>query len=193
MFSSVTGRKLMAKEVGPSYWKNNMTSTVQFDAALTACVQDQLEDFVVLEIGPHPALKGPAVETLQCQQSKPVNYFNSLFRNRNDLEALLENVGDMIASGIGIEERNINGKENAQGIHCTYEFPAVLKDLPPYQWDHSTPLWYEARSSRNQRFRRLPRHQFLGSRYLEDSPSNPSWRSLLNLDDVPWLAALKVS
>ena len=169
-----------------------MASTVQLDSALTACLKDQPDDFVILEIGPHPALKGPATEISQCRRKTPITYFHSLFRNRNDMEVLLENIGDMTAFGVAIEERKINGREDTQGLHCTYEFPAVLKDLPSYQWDHSTSLWYEARSSRNQRFRRFPRHQSLGSRYLEDSPLNPSWRNLLNLADMPWLAALMV-
>ncbi len=109
------------------------------------------------------------------------------------MEALLGSIGDMIATGVSVDKPKINAKEIVDGIQCRYECAAVLKDLPSYQWDHSTSLWYEARSSRNQRFRRFPRHAMLGSRYLEDSPLNASWRSLLKLEEVPWLAALKVS
>lgn len=192
MYSSVTGQKMTHGETSPRYWRENMTSTVQFCSALSTCFEDQPEDVSIFEIGPHPALKGPATDILRCQGKMNSNYFHSSFRNKHDMEVLLENVGEMIASGITINKQNINRKEVPHGLHCTYETAAVLKDLPSYQWDHSTPLWYEARTSRNQRFRSFPRHPILGSRYLEDSPLNTSWRSLLVLDDVPWLADLKV-
>jgi acyl transferase domain-containing protein len=192
MFSSVTGEKMTHLKNPAGYWKENMTSTVQFCSAFTTCIKEQRNEFLILEVGPHPALKGPAKEILQSEGIMHINYLYSLFRSRNDFEVLLENVGDMIASGVAVVKRNVNAKEVVHGLQCTYEYAPVLQDLPSYQWDHSTPLWYEARTSRNQRFRKFPRHQILGSRYLEDSPLNPSWRSLLRLEEVPWLADLKV-
>lgn len=192
MFSSVTGKELEYIENSPRYWKDNMISTVQFDSALTECLRHQSDDFVIFEAGPHPALRAPAETIMRAQGRKSLRYLYSLSRQKNDMEVLLENVGEMIACGISLERRNINGIEIVNGLQRTYEFAAVLKDLPSYQWNHSA-IWYEARSSRKQRFRQFPRHEILGSRYLEDTALNPSWRSLLVLDDVPWLAALKVS
>lgn len=193
MFSSVTGEKIILNRLSPHYWKDNMISTVHFDSSLTNCIADLPHDIVMVEIGPHPALKGPTREILQSRDRPHISYFNSLFRHKNDMKVLLENVGELIAAGVPVAKRNINGIEIVDGLQCNYNRPAVLKDLPSYQWDHSIPLWYESRTSHNQRFRRFPRHDILGSRYLEDSPMNPSWRSLLNPDDVPWLAILKVS
>jgi acyl transferase domain-containing protein len=192
MYSSVTGQRMRPGQVTPCYWKDNMTSTVQFEAALTECLKNHTGDCLLLEIGPHPALKGPTKEILQFEKNAPAEYFHTLFRQRNDMEALLENVGGMIAAGVPVRRRNVNGKEIVDGLNCTYEYGPVLKNLPTYQWDHSTSIWYEARTSRNQRFRRFPRHELLGSRYLEDSPLNPTWRSLPVLDQIPWLATLKV-
>lgn len=179
--------------MSPSYWKDNMTSTVEFGLALTNFLEEQCEDLEILEIGPHPALKGPIKEILQSEKKTCIKYSHTLFRHKNDMETLLENIGGMIASGASIKKRNINAKELVNGLECTYEYPAILRDLPSYQWDRSMSLWYEARSSRKQRFRQSPPHEILGSRYLEDSTLNPSWRSLLKLEEVPWLADLKVN
>jgi acyl transferase domain-containing protein len=192
MFSSVNGQKMTPADISPGYFKDNMTSTVQFYQALTECLTHHSGDLVILELGPHPALEGPAKEILRCQKRMPTNYFHSLVRHRHSMEVLLENIGGLIASGVSLEKRNVNGIESINGLQCKHKCAPVLKHLPSYQWDHSTSLWYEARTSRNQRFRRFPCHQVLGSRYLEDSPLNPSWRSLLKLEDVSWLAALKV-
>lgn len=74
------------------------------------------------------------------------------------------------------------------GSTCTSERGNVLVGLPSYAFDHSEPLWAESRMSRNLRFREFPHHELLGSRYLEDTPANPSWRNLLILDEIPWLA-----
>lgn len=183
----------MTPEEGlPRYWKDNMVSTVRFSSAVTECFIHHPQDLAILEIGPHPALKGPAQEILRSLGKDSISYYNSCFRGMNDLEALLNNAGAMIAHGLPLKTQNINAREVVNGLQCTYEYVNVLTHLPSYQWDHSTPLWTESRTSRNQRFRQFPRHQLLGSRYLEDTPMNPSWRSFLMLSDVPWLEEVKV-
>lgn len=192
MFSSVTGKKLLPEDCSPSYWKQNMVSTVLFAPALAECLTFYSEISTILEVGPHPALKGPTQETLRTLDKSSTDYHHSLFRGKDDLDALLDSAGTMIARGVPMETANINGQEILNGLQCTYEQCSVLKDLPSYQWDHSVSFWSESRVSRNVRHRIFPRHQLLGSRYLEDIPSCPSWRNHLMLKEVPWLMELLV-
>ena len=192
MFSSVTGRKVASEDCSPSYWKQNMASSVQYAPALMECLRFHPETTTILEVGPHPALKGPTQETLRTSDKDSVEYHHSLFRGKDDLDALLQSAGAMIARGVPLKTANINGQEIVNDLQCTYVQGSVLKDLPSYQWDHFTSFWSESRVSRNVRHRKFPRHQLLGSRYLEDIPSHPSWRNHLMLKEVPWLMELKV-
>ena len=64
---------------------------------------------------------------------------------------------------------------------------SVVTDLEPYPWDHSKKYWHESRLSRDFRFRAHSRHDLLGTRIVSNSPFEPAWRNLLNMDNLPWL------
>ena len=192
MFSSVTGRRLMPEECSPLYWKQNMVSTVKFASAVTECLEHHPDTSVLLEVGPHSTLQGPSKELLRTLGTESVKYFHSLHRGKDDLENLLGTAGAMIAYGVPLQTSTINAREVTCDFQNMDDIGNVLTDIPSYQWDHSTPFWFESRTSRNIRFRQFPRHQLLGSRYVEDLPSSPSWRSLLMLQEIPWLMELKV-
>ena len=193
MFSSVTGRRMAAAEISPFYWKQNMVSTVQFSVALTACLQHHSENLVVVEIGPHPALKGPVHEILRSLNMNAIGYFHSCLRGEDDVESLLHSAGSMIALGVPLNATNINACGNYSATGGAHAVGKVLTDIPSYSWDHSSSFWYESRISRNVRFRQFLRHQLLGSRYLDDVPSRPCWRALWTLKDIPWLSSMIVS
>ena len=193
MFSSVTGRKMTAEECTPSYWKNNMLSTVRFSTAVSQCIKYHPNISSMLEVGPHPALKGPAQEILRSLGKDSVTYFHSCVREKDDFETLLESAGAMIARGMSLKTPNLNAREIVDGLECTSKAGNVLTDLPCYTWNHSTRFWTESRTSNNLRYRKFPRHQLLGSRSGEDIPSCPSWRNFLMLKEVPWLLEIKVS
>ncbi|MCJ1283507.1 hypothetical protein MMC26_002837 [Xylographa opegraphella] len=191
MFSSVTGQQVKAKDCSPMYWKENMISTVEFCSALRACVSSAGEDYIFVEIGPHPALRGPAQETVRSTGRANVNYFHSCLRGEGGFQTLLESAGALIASGLELNTANINAKESEHGQKVNYHYGTVLTDVPIYSWDHKTPFWAESRISRNIRFRKTLRHELLGSLYSEDVPLRPSWRNHLMLKEVPWLVKIK--
>ena len=199
MFSSVTSQRLIPEECSPSYWRQNMVSTVNFASAVTECLNCHPDASAILEVGPHPTLQGPSKELLHCLGKDTVEYYHSLHREKKDFETLLETAGVMLAHGIPLQTSIINARDvtrdlqSVSDIESTYDFGNVLTDVPSYQWNHSTPFWYESRVSRNIRYRQFPRHQLLGSRYAEDLPSSPCWRSLIMLKEIPWLMELKVS
>lgn len=75
MFSSVTGRDIEPSELTSSYWVNNMTSTVRFSAAIEKCMDESSLDTAFIEIGPHPALRGPTLEVLRALGRDNTNHF----------------------------------------------------------------------------------------------------------------------
>lgn len=189
MFSSVNGQKLSPSDCTPNYWVKNMVSPVQFSAALIETVRSHDLDIFV-ELGPHPALKGPAMDTLAVLDYTDVIYFGTCFRNKPTFDSILDTIGGMVAAGLKLLTDTVNSTEHVIGQKAT---GMVLTDLPKYQWDHTVSHWAETRVSRNQRFRRFPRHQLLGARVNSDTPLSPRWRNLLRLKELDWLEEMVVS
>lgn len=192
MYSSVHGRRIDASECTPGYWKQNMTSTVSFQAAFKECINDHPKVAVLVEIGPHPALKGPVQESLRALNVSDVIYVPTCVRNQQGYETLLSSAGAMIGMGLPLHVSYINAHATVTGLQCHYRPGNFLIDAPSYQWNHSQGFWAESRISRNLRFRKYPRHQLLGSRYMDDIQSRPCWRNRLMLNEIPWLQDLKV-
>lgn len=192
MYSSVYGRRLDAVECTPSYWMQNMISTVKFWAAFGECIKTHPKTGVIVEVGPHPALKGPSQESLSTLARSSTTYLPTCIRGQRDLEVLLSSAGVMVGTGIPLDLSNINAQGTVDGRQSCSEPGNFLIDAPSYQWNHSQAFWAESRVSHNVRFRKFPRHQLLGSRYVDDIPDRPSWRNQLMLKEVPWLQELKV-
>ena len=193
MYSSVHGRRIDALECTPNYWKQNMISTVKFQAALEACISAHTNIAAIVEIGPHLALKGPVQETLRALNKFSTVYLPTCIRGQQDFETLLSSAGVMIGTGLPLQLPNINARAIVHGLQCCYEPGKFLTNAPSYQWNHSQGFWAESRVSRNLRFRKFPRHQLLGSRYVDDIPGRPCWRNRLMLKEIPWLQELKVN
>ncbi|RDW80856.1 hypothetical protein BP5796_05554 [Coleophoma crateriformis] len=184
MFSSVTKEMLRAENCTAEYWKDNMVSTVEFSSALAECMKSAPKDTTILELGPHPALHGPIKEILMDLEKEDIKIFSSCTRGKDDMDLMLKSAGAMIVSRVALDARAINAVVDNTNKPASGN---VLTDLPTYTWDHSTPIWHESRISRNIRFRKFPHHELLGSRYLEDIPSSPSWRKMLMLKEEMWL------
>ncbi|CAF9930981.1 MAG: hypothetical protein ALECFALPRED_004772 [Alectoria fallacina] len=191
MYSSVYGRRIETSECTPSYWKQNMTSTVRFSEALEQCLNGHPNAAAIIEVGPHSALKGPAHEILHSLGKSHVRYVPTCMRGQKDFETLLSSAGVMIGIGLPLRTANINAREIVDGLHCCHEPGNILTDAPSYRWNHSQGFWAESRVSRNVRFRKFPRHELLGSRYVDDIPNRPSWRNRLILKEITWLQELK--
>ncbi|KAJ3579181.1 hypothetical protein NPX13_g1377 [Xylaria arbuscula] len=110
MFSSVTSRVADYHEMDGSYWATNMTNAVQFSAALAGILLDDFDEQDVdalVEIGPHPALKGPSRETAQALKLD-VPYIASLTRGSADFESLLGMAGQLFSLGYPVDLGAIN-------------------------------------------------------------------------------------
>ena len=191
MFSSVTRQKLAGKNCVPSYWRENMVSSVRFLDALLK-LEEHIKPDVFVELGPHPALKGPAGDSLASAGKTEYQYFSSCVRGQPDDVAMLGTAGNMIAANLPVLAKRVNAVQICHGLETSYETGKVLTDLPTYHWDHSTSFWAESRLSKNVRQRQFPRHQLLGVRYHNDTPLAPSWRNVISLKDLDGLATAVV-
>ena len=160
-----------------------MVSCVRFLDALGQLATD-VNPGVFIEIGPHPALKGPAGDVLTSMGKTEYQYFHSCFRGQPDHEAMLNTAGSMVAANLPVLASRVNAAQTCHGLKSTFTTGRVLTDLPTYQWDHSTGFWAESRLSKNVRDRQFPRHQLLGARVHNDISLAPRWRNVFSLQDL---------
>ncbi|KAJ5583788.1 hypothetical protein N7450_006452 [Penicillium hetheringtonii] len=178
MYSSLTGDRVSDPyQLNTEYWCRNLTSPVLFyDAAKSIFDEIQASTFF-LEVGPHSALAGPLRDIFkECRNTKnEMSYASCLVRGQDQESSLLRSLGDLFLSGIPVNPVASNGCRE------------VLTDLDPYPWECGKTDWRETRLTREWRFRPFGHHELLGSRVLESTQIEPAWRSMLHINDVPWL------
>lgn len=175
-YSSVMGRKLSdTDKLGPSYWRQNLESPVLFDSAIRAAQCDQKGNTLFLEIGPHPALKGPLKQILREAGQPGDVHVGSLTRGNDCEDSLLQLAGNLFLNGATFNYSMISSPG------------AVLTDLPGYSWVYDMEHWNEPRLARDWRFREHAPHDLLGTAVIEGN-NEPRWRNMLSIDSVPWLA-----
>lgn len=185
-FSTVTGKE-KSSGFGPEYWVDNLVSQVRFSSALELLGRElgQARAPVnFIELGPHKALAGPLRQSLAALQERgslSYNYIPTLSRGENDRKALMETGVSLFKTGSDLDIGVL------ASLALGNSTPAVVKDLPPYHWDHTTPHWVESRVSREYRYRKHPHHDLLGSRVLTSPDGHPSWRMFLGTESLPWL------
>ncbi|KFY44312.1 hypothetical protein V494_01542 [Pseudogymnoascus sp. VKM F-4513 (FW-928)] len=189
MFSSVTARVADYDTMGPSYWCDNMTNAVRFSDALTGILLDEMDEQnvdVLVEIGPHPALKGPSRQTVQALKLE-IPYIASLTRDVHDFEGLLQSAGQLFALGYPVNLAAVNSNHFiGEDGHVKAALDAQrLENLPTYSWDHSR-YWSETRVIRDHRLRKH-RQIILGAPIPGHIPNNPRWRNYLRQSELPWL------
>jgi acyl transferase domain-containing protein/NADPH:quinone reductase-like Zn-dependent oxidoreductase/NAD(P)-dependent dehydrogenase (short-subunit alcohol dehydrogenase family)/aryl carrier-like protein len=189
MYSSVTSRLADHENMGAAYWAANMVQAVRFSDALTGIVLDDQDDQnvdVLIEIGPHPALKGPARQTLQSLKLD-IPYVASLTRGVPDFECLLNLAGNLFSLGypVDIVAANQNLSYAADGSLVKTETGTKLQNLPTYTWDHRR-YWAETRLIKEHRQREF-RHATLGHRVAGSIEKYPRFRNYLRISELPWL------
>lgn len=174
-FSTVYGKQIYdANLFGPEYWQLNMESPVLFRSAISRLTEEMGPDVAHLEIGPHAALAGP-LRQIYKETGRTAPYASLLVRNEDSSKTLLEAIGKLSCFGMSISMPN---SEHAK----------VVTDFSPYPWNRDRTYWSETRVMSSWRFRKHRKHELLGHRVLESSDLEPSWRNLIKLNEVPWLA-----
>ncbi|PSR79071.1 putative hybrid NRPS/PKS enzyme [Coniella lustricola] len=181
-FSSVRSGDRMASTdeslLDGTYWRDNMVQSVLFADAVRSAVAN-VECHLVIEVGPHPALKGPAQQTISSIVSSPLPYTGVLSRGQADDEAFADALG-FIWTHLGPDAVHFAHSADAPP-------PKLLTGLPSYPWDHSKAYWHESRKSRKTRVRSAAFHELLGVPSPDNTARNMRWSNMLRSDDIPWL------
>ncbi|KAJ5833847.1 hypothetical protein N7474_002158 [Penicillium riverlandense] len=182
-YSSVFGRIANASELGPSYWVQNLTSPVLFPDALgKMCAGDNRPNLLV-EVGPHSALKGPIMDTLKSlgPVATKIGYVPTVLRNADAAESVLGTAAAAYTRGAILNMTEVN-------FPCTgAKNRSFLTDLPRYPWQHRTRYWHESRISKKHTQRDGARNDILGVMANYSNDLEPTWRNIVRLDDIPWL------
>lgn len=185
MISSVTGSVITSLEA--SYWAQNLISPVRFFDALTTTLtitKGKMNSYLtdILEIGPHSTLKGPITQILgfNSADTSSVFYHSILVRNTDACQSSLEVAGELFARGKKISFSEINDPYKSHSKE-------ILKDLPAYNWKHTTSHWSESRISSQYRQRQFPRHDILGVPSKDSLSLDPTWRNYIRNSELPWL------
>ncbi|KAE8374944.1 putative polyketide synthase [Aspergillus bertholletiae] len=201
MMSSVT-QSIVAAETLPTaeYWVRNLTSTVEFEGALSKLLLQSnkqprkqlgrsspidLRFSHLLEIGPHRTLQGPIAETVRAHaMSHKPSYMALLERKRSAYITLLTTLGQLYSAGYPVDILAANRIEEAHR--------PMPPNMPSYPFNDTQVYWKESRLSKNFRFRDTARHALLGTRSLDWNPQVAQWRNMIRISELPWLRDHKI-
>ncbi|PGH21386.1 hypothetical protein AJ80_03303 [Polytolypa hystricis UAMH7299] len=191
-FSSVTPSD---KGVEPTeqfqdiYWRDNMTNAVLFADAVKNAVASNPQLTLALEVGPHPALKGPAMQNISEVRPAALPYSGVLSRGKNDIESFSDGLG-FVWTHLGAQGVDFQTLENAVSSPSSSESasrPKLVVGLPSYQWNHGRSHWHESRRSRKIRGRKQPFHELLGVLSPDSTARDMRWTNLLKVSEITWL------
>ncbi|KAK3304978.1 polyketide synthase dehydratase-domain-containing protein [Chaetomium strumarium] len=188
-------------DLGPDYWVQNFVSPVLFADAVAALLQlqhdhpssqsrrrrrtprpgDSSAFDLLLEVGPHSALKGPLRQILQHHGISTVAYTSFLYRGEDAAESAVRAASELYMHGVPVCVSAVSRSP----LDTSSIKPLV--DLPSYPWDHSLSYWAESRVSRNHRLRTFGRRDLLGTPAADASAKQPRWRNSLRVQEQPWL------
>ncbi|KAL2063467.1 hypothetical protein VTL71DRAFT_5272 [Oculimacula yallundae] len=188
--SSVTGR--VEETIDAAYWIKNLVQPVKFaDAVKTLFTTRDMDNIkssretelpnIVIEIGPHGALKGPITQTVEHYQLSDKNfvYLPSLMRGIASEEAMTTLASSLFTKGAQIDLGGVNqtNKHNSR----------VLSGLPPYSWDKSVSYEVRPRATNEKLFPGEEYHDLLGRRAVAHGGQERVYRQVFTLDDQSWI------
>ncbi|PGH19023.1 hypothetical protein AJ79_00057 [Helicocarpus griseus UAMH5409] len=173
--------------LGGEYWTRNMVSPVLFSQAVEYAVSAHGPFDLAIEVGPHPALKSPALATIQAITGQTLPYTGVLRRGADDIEAFGEGLGYLWQTFGGGLVDFAGLENNPDSVGFQARPPKLLKDLPNYAWEHDRDYWHESRYSKALRNNHQSPHPLLGARIPDGTQNEARWRNHLNVREVPWL------
>lgn len=172
------------EELKGRYFRDNMVQAVLFSEALQRALQENGPFDVAVEVGPHPALKGPAIQTMQEAIGSAMPYTGVLSRGKDDTEAFKDCLG-FLWTYLGSAAVKFDRFDH---LFAAAELPYhVVKGLPSYPWDHSKIYLRQSRLARQYLQKSDLPHELLGIRTPDDSEHEMRWRNVLKPVDLPWL------
>ena len=186
MFSAVTGSLVDAEELGPVNWVRNLVSPVLFYPAMSELLKPGSSEHTIdllVEIGPHAALKGPTSQIMRDQDIEDIEYYSILSRGKSAIETAFDTVQELYGQGVPINLSQVNDDIDAR-LQPTGQ---PLIDLPAYCWNHSRSYWSESRVSRQYRLRERPAQSLIGAPCPRYGENERMWRGFLRPSEEPWV------
>ncbi|KAK8075474.1 hypothetical protein PG997_010137 [Apiospora hydei] len=153
------------------YWKDNMQNAVRFADAVKNAVASDPQIAYAIEVGPHPALKGPAVQNIADVRTGAFPYTGVLSRGKSDVQSFSDALG-FIWTLLG-----------SRGV-----------SFPGYQSLVSGPdTKAKLSTGRNPASRARPvdasnrPHELLGVRDPDSNEREIRWQNVLKVSEIPWL------
>ncbi|KAI0890579.1 uncharacterized protein GGS22DRAFT_194555 [Annulohypoxylon maeteangense] len=169
------------------YWDQNMVQPVLFMKAIENAHASHGPFDLAIEIGPHPALKGAALETIGDASDQTIPYTGVFSRNKSSMESIAISLGH-VWTHLGKDSVNLQAYNKAiSGSSCK-----LIKGLPAYAWNHDKEYWHESRYARAIRLRPGPVHELLGHVTPNSTKEDIQWRHILRPTEIPWLFGHKL-
>ncbi|KAL5365797.1 hypothetical protein BJX96DRAFT_169398 [Aspergillus floccosus] len=169
------------------YWAENLVSPVLFSQALSAAMS-ATDPSLIVEVGPHPALKGPALQTISGVTPAEIPYIGVSVRNISAIESIATAIGSFWAH-FGPQAINPRGY---LGLFHPSTRPSVVPGLPLYPFDHRQEYGYQTRKANGWLHRQNTPHPLLGSLSEDLGEGELRWNHYLSPQRVPWLDGHRV-
>ncbi|KAF7180413.1 hypothetical protein CNMCM7691_009581 [Aspergillus felis] len=169
------------------YWKDNMVNPVLFSPALEAALRSGSDDVrpdLVVEVGPHPALKGPAQQTIMNLFPSEIPYAGLLGRSQDGIESLAKAIGQF---WIHLGPSSIDIARYVALFDGSRKPPRIVQGLPTYPFEHNQPYWFETRALRDRLYARHQPHPLLGAFESNTTDGEWRWRQYLRRQEIDWL------
>ncbi|KAK4171885.1 putative dual specificity polyketide synthase [Triangularia setosa] len=166
------------------YWRDNMANTVLFADAVKNAVTSDPQISVAIEVGPHPALKGPVTQNISDVRPTPLPYTGVLSRGKSDIKTFSEALG-FVWTQLGAHAVDFASYENL--VSPSTRQPKLMVDLPSYRWSHTRSHWQESRKSKKIRSRTAPFHEILGIPCPNSTDREKRWTNILKVSEIRWL------
>ncbi len=158
-YSTVAGNVLDAKELGATYWWDNIRQPVMFASAMDNLLCDGYQVF--LEVGPHPVLRTYVNECAKAHEKIATTTIPTIKRQAESKTALLNSLYSCYLAGCELHEKRVFPDKYA------------LLTLPHYPWQKEK-HWYTLTTEGYDLVNRKRSHPLLGYR-LKDHES--SWEN----------------
>ncbi|EGX88995.1 polyketide synthase, putative [Cordyceps militaris CM01] len=182
------------KSLKASYWVDNMLEPVLFTQAIVAAAKESFPD-LILEIGPHAALKGPTrlslSESLPHANGANVPYISLLSRGESALKCFADALGSFWAIA-GPGSCKLGSYVTMLGGSTSDSMTPMMKTIPTYPFDKSKAYWAESRASMSFAHRSQSVHMLLGAPTTDSPPGEWCWRNYLRPEQIPWLSGHKI-
>jgi hybrid polyketide synthase / nonribosomal peptide synthetase ACE1 len=187
-FSSVQQGKEVSsliESLGAKYWNENMVNPVFFMQALRSAWASNGPFDLAIELGPHPALRSPTLQSINNFSAQELPYTGLLCRGTSPIKSFADGLG-FVWSHLGKNQVDFQAYDTFMSSATAPSY-RLVKGLPPYVWDHEGEYWHESRYTRAQRLRASPVHQLLGHVMPDSTEQDIRWRNILQPTEIPWL------